>query len=203
MAQAEMPVAVFDATNPFLKSKYASLGVVIPASRSILAKHKLRLMQFPIRGQTSAWLQAPSVRRVLDTLVFTTGGHDVLSLAPPSIHLRLTVCNGLFHYVHGIRHRWFSHHLESALRILPGSVLPGARQTGEITLARVLNAKMVAMEVKSSSQVSPSDASGIQAFKRILRKRQNLVRGVALHGGKARPLVKDVLALPWGWRVRD
>ena len=38
-AQAEMPVAVFDATNPFLKSKYASLGSVIQASRPILAKH--------------------------------------------------------------------------------------------------------------------------------------------------------------------
>ena len=49
-AQAEMPVAVFDATNPFLKSKYASLGSVIQASRPILAKHKLSLMQFPISG---------------------------------------------------------------------------------------------------------------------------------------------------------
>jgi len=48
MAQAEMPVAVFDATNPFLKSKYASLGAVIQASRPILAKHKLSLVQFPI-----------------------------------------------------------------------------------------------------------------------------------------------------------
>jgi hypothetical protein len=47
-AQAEMPVAVFDATNPFLKSKYASLGAVIQASRPILAKHKLSLIQFPI-----------------------------------------------------------------------------------------------------------------------------------------------------------
>jgi len=47
-AQAEMPVAVFDATNPFLKSKYASLGAVIHASRPILAKHKLSLVQFPI-----------------------------------------------------------------------------------------------------------------------------------------------------------
>jgi hypothetical protein len=47
-AQAEMPVAVFDATNPFLKSKYASLGAVIQASRPILAKHKLSLVQFPI-----------------------------------------------------------------------------------------------------------------------------------------------------------
>ena len=46
--QAEMPVAVFDATNPFLKSKYASLGAVIQASRPILAKHKLSLVQFPI-----------------------------------------------------------------------------------------------------------------------------------------------------------
>ena len=46
--QAEMPVAVFDATNPFLKSKYASLGAVIQASRPILAKHRLSLVQFPI-----------------------------------------------------------------------------------------------------------------------------------------------------------
>ena len=49
-AQAEMPVAVFDATNPFLKSKYASLGAVIQSSRPILAKHKLSLVQFPISG---------------------------------------------------------------------------------------------------------------------------------------------------------
>jgi ERF superfamily len=49
-AQAEMPVAFFDATNPFLKSKYASLGAVIQASRPILAKHKLSLVQFPISG---------------------------------------------------------------------------------------------------------------------------------------------------------
>ena len=47
-AQPEMPVAVFDATNPFLKSRYASLGAVIEASRPILAKHKLSLVQFPI-----------------------------------------------------------------------------------------------------------------------------------------------------------
>ena len=55
-AQAEMPVAVFDATNPFLKSKYASLGAVIQASRPILAKHKLSLVQFPISGPVRAAL---------------------------------------------------------------------------------------------------------------------------------------------------
>ena len=69
-AQAEMPVAVFDATNPFLKSKYASLGAVIQASRPILAKHGLSLIQFPISGaaaiewfspeQPSSALRAPS-----------------------------------------------------------------------------------------------------------------------------------------------
>ena len=51
-AQSEMPVAVFDATNPFLKSKYASLGAVIQASRPILAKHKLSLVQFPVSDRT-------------------------------------------------------------------------------------------------------------------------------------------------------
>jgi hypothetical protein len=54
LAQAEMPVAVFDATNPFLKSKYASLGAVIQASRPILAKHKLSLVQFPISAGSDA-----------------------------------------------------------------------------------------------------------------------------------------------------
>ena len=47
-AQAEMPVAVFDAQNKFLNNKYASLGAVIEASRPILAKHRLSLVQFPI-----------------------------------------------------------------------------------------------------------------------------------------------------------
>ena len=47
-----MPVAVFDATNPFLKSRYASLGAVIQASRAILAKHKLSLVQFPVSQGT-------------------------------------------------------------------------------------------------------------------------------------------------------
>jgi hypothetical protein len=69
-AQAEMPVALFDATNPFLKNKYASLGSVIQASRPILAKHRLSLVQFPISqaaadiaisaAQPSPALRAPS-----------------------------------------------------------------------------------------------------------------------------------------------
>ena len=46
-AQAEMPVVVFDATNPFLKNKFASLGAVINTSRPILAKHGLSVSQFP------------------------------------------------------------------------------------------------------------------------------------------------------------
>jgi hypothetical protein len=57
-AQAEMPVAVFDATNPFLKSKYASLGAVIQASRPILAKHKLSLVQFPISDPASIGVES-------------------------------------------------------------------------------------------------------------------------------------------------
>ena len=57
-AQAEMPVAAFDATNPFLKSKYATLGAVIQASRPILAKHKLSLVQFPISDATSIGVES-------------------------------------------------------------------------------------------------------------------------------------------------
>ena len=57
-AQAEMPVAPLDATNPFLKNKYASLGAVIQASRPILAKHKLSLVQFPINDATSIGVES-------------------------------------------------------------------------------------------------------------------------------------------------
>jgi len=57
-AQGEMPVAPFDATNPFLKSKYATLGAVIQASRPILAKHKLSVVQFPINDATSIGVES-------------------------------------------------------------------------------------------------------------------------------------------------
>jgi len=40
-----MPHAKFDATNPFLKNKYASLGSVIEASKPILAKYGLAVSQ--------------------------------------------------------------------------------------------------------------------------------------------------------------
>jgi len=57
-AQAEMPVAPFDATNPFLKNKYASLGSIIETSRPILAKHKLSLVQFPISDSAGVGVES-------------------------------------------------------------------------------------------------------------------------------------------------
>jgi predicted AAA+ superfamily ATPase len=63
--------------------------------------------------------------------------------------------------------------------------------------------KLVALEIKASNQVTPSDAAGIQTFQRALTRKQTLVRSVVLHAGKARPLDKDVFALPWGWLVED
>lgn len=42
-----MPAIAFDATNPFLKNRYASLGAVIEASRPILAAHGLSVCQLP------------------------------------------------------------------------------------------------------------------------------------------------------------
>ena len=61
--------------------------------------------------------------------------------------------------------------------------------------------KLVALEIKASSQVTTSDAIGIRAFRDGLKRKASLVRGVVLHGGKARPLEADVVALPWGWMV--
>ncbi len=65
------------------------------------------------------------------------------------------------------------------------------------------NGKLVAIEIKSGSQVSLSDASSIQTLKSALKKSHRLVRGVVLHAGKARPLDQDLFALPWGWMVKE
>ena len=73
----------------------------------------------------------------------------------------------------------------------------------EVNFLLEQNGKLVAIEIKSSSQVSSSDASGILAFKSVLKKSHSLVCGVVLHAGKARPLDKDIVALPWGWMVKD
>jgi len=61
--------------------------------------------------------------------------------------------------------------------------------------------KFVALEIKASSQVTASDATGIRAFREDLKRKSSLVRGVVLHSGKARPLEDGILALPWGWMV--
>lgn len=61
--------------------------------------------------------------------------------------------------------------------------------------------KLVALEVKTSSQVTSSDTSGIRAFRDSLKQKASFVRGVVLHAGKARPLDANNAALPWGWMV--
>src|SRR5690348_13766629 len=51
--QGEVKAAEFDATNPFFKSKYATLGAVIEASREALYKNGLAILQKPcIVGRT-------------------------------------------------------------------------------------------------------------------------------------------------------
>lgn len=64
------------------------------------------------------------------------------------------------------------------------------------------NGELVALEIKSGSTVTSSDASGIRAFRDSLNKTQILVRSVVLHAGReGRPLDTGILALPWGWMV--
>jgi len=60
---------------------------------------------------------------------------------------------------------------------------------------------LVALEIKTSSQVTASDTSGIRAFRDSLKQKALLVRGVVLHAGKARPLDANDVALPWAWMV--
>ncbi len=47
-AQAEMPAAPLNSTNPFFKSKYADLGSIIKTAQPILAKCGLSVSQHPV-----------------------------------------------------------------------------------------------------------------------------------------------------------
>jgi hypothetical protein len=58
---------------------------------------------------------------------------------------------------------------------------------------------LVALEIKASRQVTPSDTDGIAAFRQSLGKSRRFRCGAVLHAGSARPLGPDLWALPWGW----
>ena len=61
--------------------------------------------------------------------------------------------------------------------------------------------ELVALEIKSGSQVSPSDLSGIRSFRDSFKRARSHIRGVILHAGEARLLDRNDFALPWGWMV--
>ena len=60
---------------------------------------------------------------------------------------------------------------------------------------------LVALEIKTSQQVSPSDTDGLAAFRQSLGRGRQLRCGVVLHGGAARSLGQGFFALPWGWML--
>ena len=52
LAQGEMKPAAMNATNPFLKSRYADLGSIIEAARPVMAKNGLTFSQLVYRDET-------------------------------------------------------------------------------------------------------------------------------------------------------
>lgn len=62
--------------------------------------------------------------------------------------------------------------------------------------------ELVALELKTTESIRPSDAGGLQAFKKALKKKKVLKRAVVLHGGEhGRLLGEELIALPWGWMM--
>jgi uncharacterized protein len=58
---------------------------------------------------------------------------------------------------------------------------------------------LVALEVKTSQQVTPSDTNGLVAFRESLGKSRRFQCGVVLHAGCARSLGQSLWVLPWYW----
>lgn len=128
-----------------------------------------------------------------------------------------------------IKSRWFQRNLQAALRVLPVSVLTGARQTGKTTLTQMIDPArayftlddvgvldqaernpdallatrpVILDEVQRAPQLlTTTDSTGIRAFRDSMKHKTSLMRGVVLHAGKARPLDGDDVVLPWGWMV--
>jgi predicted AAA+ superfamily ATPase len=61
--------------------------------------------------------------------------------------------------------------------------------------------RLVALEIKASTQVGVGDARGLLAFREALGRKGREVRGVVLHDGPPRPLADNIYALPFGWLV--
>lgn len=70
-AQGEFSVAKFDSTNPFFKSKYASLGSVIEAAKPVMAKYGLSVTQ-PVIGDGEII--------AVDTILMHTSGEWIESV---------------------------------------------------------------------------------------------------------------------------
>lgn len=75
------------------------------------------------------------------------------------------------------------------------------RTGNEVDFILEQDGHLVALEVKAGSQVTSADATGLRAFSASLKNKRALLRAVVLHAGKARPLDRDIFALPWGWMV--
>jgi len=73
------------------------------------------------------------------------------------------------------------------------------RSGREVDFVLERNGALVALEIKSAALVGPADISGIEAFRRSLKRGKQFRRGIVLSAGEARPLGDRMLALPWGW----
>ena len=73
------------------------------------------------------------------------------------------------------------------------------RSGHEVDFVLEQDGELVALEVKASKQVTPSDSAGLVAFRSGLGKDRNFKLGVVLHSGEARPLGDSLCALPWNW----
>jgi len=102
-AQGQVKAAEFDATNPFFKSKYATLGAIIEASREALHKSGLAILQRPrIVGN----LVSVETTIVHKSGQFLDGGCMSLDLEPNDRNSHAQLAGSLITYLK--RYAWAS-----------------------------------------------------------------------------------------------
>ena len=76
------------------------------------------------------------------------------------------------------------------------------KNNNEVDFILEKDGDLVALELKTSESVRPSEAKGLVAFREAFKKKKALKRSIVLHGGEDGRLLGDALfALPWGWMM--
>lgn len=188
-AQAKMPRVQFDAQNPFLKNKYASLGAVIEASRPILSENGLAICQLPFSFNGTIGVESVLVHKSGQWISHSLS----LDLGDEKGKSRAQVAGSIITYFR--RYAW-----ASILGLYADEDTDGHHGEGSKTVPKASKPSMAARttspesgKVESTSPTNQNASDGPSSAKSATESTRNWALGQlnALPGEPARDIVSE------------